>query len=568
MTNKSWNAAQRKWWKEVVVYQVYPRSFKDSNGDGIGDLNGLLEKLDYIQSLGVDVVWLNPVYESPNDDMGYDISDYRAIMQQFGTMEDFDLVLDGLHRRGIKLIMDLVVNHTSDEHPWFVESRKSRDNPYRNYYHWWPAEKGKPPYRWSVFDRESNAWKYDAQTDSYYLHIFSEKQPDLNWENPAVREEVYDLMKFWMNKGIDGFRLDVITCISKDVSFPELPKDKPAGEWFPYYAKGPFLHDYLQEMHQEVFSKYDCMNVGEASGVSLEEALLFVDEDRKELQTFYHFEHTGFGISAENFMYADETNRDLVQWKKVFDRWDKVFLSKGWGTVYLGNHDMSRIVSRFGNDSEPFRVLSAKMLHTFLLTMRATPYLYNGDEIGMTNTNHTNIEAYQDLYTINYYQQLVDNGEDHQAFLESHSKISRDNGRTPMQWDDSPQAGFTSGTPWLAVNSNYPSINVADQEGDSDSILNYFRNMIRLRKQHLTLVYGTFELLDVDHTQLFVYKRQLAEQTLLIVLNFSDQPATLQESIDLSNSKILIRNYEVASEEQHYRPYEAVIYELDHNQGI
>ncbi len=568
MTNKSWNAAQRKWWKEVVVYQVYPRSFKDSNGDGIGDLNGMLEKLDYIQSLGVDVVWLNPVYESPNDDMGYDISDYRAIMQQFGTMEDFDLVLDGLHRRGIKLIMDLVVNHTSDEHPWFVESRKSRDNPYRNYYHWWPAEKGKPPYRWSVFDRESNAWKYDAHTDSYYLHIFSEKQPDLNWENPAVREEVYDLMKFWMNKGIDGFRLDVITCISKDVSFPELPKDKPAGEWFPYYAKGPFLHDYLQEMHQEVFSKYDCMNVGEASGVSLEEALLFVDEDRKELQTFYHFEHTGFGISAENFMYADETNRDLVQWKKVFDRWDKVFLSKGWGTVYLGNHDMSRIVSRFGNDSEPFRVLSAKMLHTFLLSMRATPYLYNGDEIGMTNTNHTNIEAYQDLYTINYYQQLVDNGEDHQAFLESHSKISRDNGRTPMQWDDSPQAGFTSGKPWLAVNSNYPSINVTDQDGDSDSILNYFRNMIRLRKQHLTLVYGTFELLDVDHTQLFVYKRQLAEQALLVVLNFSDQPATLQEGIDLTSSKILISNYEVPAELQHYRPYEAVIYEMDHNQGI
>ena len=308
-----YNNSKRKWWKEAVVYQLYPRSFKDTNGDGIGDLKGIIEKLDYIESLGIDVVWMNPVYESPNDDMGYDIADYRAIMQQFGTMEDFDVLLEGLHARGIKLIMDLVVNHTSDEHAWFKESKKSRDNPYRNYYHWWDAEKGKPPYRWSIFDKESNAWKYDATTNSYYFHIFSEKQPDLNWENPQVRREAYDMMKFWMDKGIDGFRLDVITCISKDIAFPELPKDMHVGEWFPYYAKGPHLHEYLQEMNREVFSNYDCMNVGEASEISIEDALLFVDEDRNELQTFYHFDHTGFGISNTNFMYADDSNRDLVQ---------------------------------------------------------------------------------------------------------------------------------------------------------------------------------------------------------------------------------------------------------------
>ncbi len=552
----------RQWWKEVVVYQIYPRSFKDTNGDGIGDLKGIFEKLDYIKSLGVDVVWLNPVYESPNDDMGYDISDYRAIMQQFGTMDDFEMLLKGLHDRGIKLIMDLVVNHTSDEHFWFKESKKSIDNPYRNYYHWWDAEKGKPPYRWSIFDKESNAWKYDANTDSYYFHIFSEKQPDLNWENPQVRNEVYEMMKWWMDKGVDGFRLDVITCISKDISFPELPKNMTVGDWFPYYAKGPNLHQYLQEMYNEVFSKYDSMNVGEASGVNINDALLFVDEDRKELQTFYHFDHTGFGISKENFMYADDNNRDLTEWKKIFHNWDKVFAEKGWGTVYLGNHDTSRMTSRYGNDSVQFRELSAKMLNTFLLSMRATPYIYSGDEIGMVNTNHTKIEHYQDLYTINYHHQLKQKGEDHQAFLNSHSKISRDNGRTPLQWNDTHQAGFTTGTPWLAINENYKSLNVADQEIRSDSVLHYFRTMIQLRKKYLTLIYGTFELVDESNKQLFAYIRQLGNQKLLVVLNFSEEESYLDTDFDLANSHILISNYKDPSRNKLYKPFEAVIYEI------
>lgn len=557
------NNINRKWWKEVVVYQVYPRSFKDSNGDGIGDLKGIIEKLDYLKSLGIDVVWLNPVYESPNDDMGYDISDYRAIMQQFGTMEDFEILLSGLHRRGIKLIMDLVVNHTSDEHFWFQESRKSRGNPYRNYYHWWIAEKGKPPYRWSIFDKENNAWKYDAQTNSYYFHIFSEKQPDLNWENPEVRKSVYEMMKFWMDKGIDGFRLDVITCISKDTAFPELPPGKPAGEWFPYYATGPHLHEYLREMNEEVFSKYDCMNVGEASGISMKDALLFVAEDRKELQTFYHFDHTRFGINKTNFMYADDTNRDLAEWKKIFRDWDKVFAEKGWGTIYLGNHDMSRMVSRFGNDSEAYRELSAKMLHTFLLSMRATPYIYNGDEIGMVNTNHTNIENYQDVYTINYYDQLKQIGEDFEGFLKSHAKISRDNGRSPMQWNNTSQAGFTSGKPWLAVNANYQSVNVEEQESRPHSVLNYFRRMIRLRKENLILVYGTFEPVDEDNKHLFAYTRQLEQQKLLVVLNFSAQEATLKSTIHADDKNILISNYSLPAAEHVYRPYEATIYEIE-----
>ncbi len=550
----------RKWWKEKVVYQLYPRSFKDTNGDGIGDINGIIQQLDYIKNLGVDVVWINPIFESPNEDMGYDIADYKAIMKEFGTMADFEFMLKGLHDRGIKLIMDLVVNHTSDEHPWFKESRKSRDNPYRNYYHWWDAEKGTPPYRWSIFDKENNAWKYDATTNSYYFHIFSEKQPDLNWENPEVRNAIYDIMKFWLDKGIDGFRLDVIACISKDINFPEMPKDMHVSKWFPYYAQGPYLHDYLQEMNREVFSKYDCMNVGEMSFVTTDDALLFVDEDRNELQTFYHFDHTGVGISQENFMYADASNWDLVAWKKIFYNWDKVFAEKGWGTMYLGNHDMSRMVSRYGNDSETFREVSAKMLHTFILSMRATPYIYNGDEIGMVNTNHTDIEAYKDVYTINYYNQLKQKGEDHKGFLLSHAKISRDNGRTPMQWDDTNQSGFSNTTPWLAVHKNYTSLNVAAQEKDPGSVLNYFKHMVQLRKEHLTLVYGAFELVDESNEQLFAYTRTLENEQFLIVLNFSDTPAQLNTTIQINKENILISNYEQPCKNNNYEPYAAVIY--------
>ncbi len=557
------HALNIKWWKEKVVYQIYPRSFKDANGDGIGDLKGIIEKLDYIKSLGIDVVWLNPICDSPNEDMGYDVSDYRAIMKEFGTMEDFDTLLKGLHERGIKLIMDLVVNHTSDEHIWFKESRKSKDNPYRDYYHWWDAEKGTPPYRWSIFDKENNAWKYDATTNSYYLHIFSEKQPDLNWENSKVRQEMYEIMKFWLDKGIDGFRLDVIACISKDIKFPELPKDMQQSQWFPYYAQGPHLHEYLQEMHKEVFSKYDCMNVGEMSFVTTDDALLFVDEDRNELQMFYHFDHTGVGVDKDNFMYSNENNWDFVAWKKIFHTWDQVFAKKGWGTIYLGNHDMSRMVSRFGNDTQAFRELSAKMLHTFILSMRATPYIYNGDEIGMVNTNHTHIEQYQDVYTINYYNQLKDKGEDHEAFLKSHALISRDNGRTPMQWNNQYQAGFTAAKPWLAVNENYTSINVEEQVARQDSVLEYFKVMVQLRKNNRTLIYGAYTPIDENNNQLFAYTRSLGHEQFLVVLNFSNQNATLDTDIQIKHQNILISNYEQPIQNNAFMPYAAVIYKIE-----
>ena len=377
----------------MVVYQVYPRSFQDSDGDGIGDIRGITSRLDYIKSLGVDVVWLNPVYQSPNDDNGYDISDYRAIMREMGTMAEFDAMLEGMHRRGIKLIMDLVVNHTSDEHPWFRQSRSSRDNPYRDYYHWWPAERGTPAHRWSFFDEEGSAWRYDSTTRAYYLHYFSRKQPDLKWENPRVRREVYEIMRFWFDKGVDGFRMDVIPFISKDTTFPPLPASYN-GNYVAYYAKGPRLHEYLREMNREVLSRYDVMTVGEGGGVAVEDALNLVGDDRHELQTFFQFELVDrWGRRPDNWLYPDSTNRSLPELKRVFTKWDSVFATSGWGTVFLGNHDQSRMVSRYGNDDPRYRTTASKMLHTFLLTMRGTPYIYNGDEIGMANIRFTDIRA-------------------------------------------------------------------------------------------------------------------------------------------------------------------------------
>lgn len=368
-----------KWWKEAVIYQIYPRSFMDSNGDGIGDLQGIISKLDYLKSLGIDAIWLNPIFESPNDDNGYDVSDYRSILADFGTIEDFDILLKGLKERGIKLILDLVFNHSSDEHFWFQESRKSRNNPYRDYYYWWPAEKGTPPYRWSWFDVESNAWKYDATTDAYYLHYFSVKQPDLNWNNPKVREELYAIMRFWLDKGIDGFRMDAFQFISKDPSFPELPNDILGNipEIMKYYGRGPHLHDYIQEMHREVLQHYDVMTVSEGAGGSPEEALLFVDPDRKELSMAYHLEGVEIGSHVMNY--------GIVNYKKLYTRWDDAFKTKGWLSIFLANHDQPRMVSKFGNDSSEFRTICSKMLTTFVLTMRGTPYYFQGDELGMVN---------------------------------------------------------------------------------------------------------------------------------------------------------------------------------------
>lgn len=563
------SALNRQWWKESIVYQIYPRSFQDSNGDGIGDLNGIAQRLDYIKSLGTDVVWLNPVYKSPNDDNGYDISDYRAIMDEFGTMEDFEKLLAGLKERGLKLLMDLVPNHTSDEHYWFIEARKSRNNPYRDYYHWWPAEKGAPPERFSFFDVDNNAWKYDKQTDAYYLHYFTVKQPDLKWENAKVREEIYDIMRFWIDKGVDGFRMDVIPFISKDISYPELPS-KYHGNFMSFYADGPKLHDYLHEMNRKVLGPHNVMSVGEAPGVSLEQALDFVDEDRQELNMFFHFDLMRLDRSPEDFASPREDQWKLTEFKRIFSDWDKVFASKGWGSVFLDNHDFPRAVSRWGNDSEEFWYHSSTMLQTFLLTMRGTPYFYQGGEIGMTNVNFDKIENYRDVNTLNRYKSVRDSGGDLETFLENEKPVARDNVRTPMQWDTSEHAGFTAGTPWISVNGNYQNkVNVRSQEDDNNSVLHYFRKMVKIRKKNPILIYGSYHLLLEQNEQVYVYTRILDGNQCLVLLNFSTKLAKVSVEPGLfREARLLIsNNMENASSsktdhEFELQPYQSLVYSI------
>ncbi|MDX1543974.1 MAG: alpha-glucosidase [Christiangramia sp.] len=547
---------QRTWWKEAVIYQIYPRSFKDSNGDGIGDLKGIIEKLDYIESLGVNMVWLNPIYGSPNADNGYDISNYRAIMDEFGTMEDFDLMLREMHKRDIKFVMDVVVNHSSDEHRWFQESRKSRDNPYRDYYHWWPAEKGKPNYRYSLFDPKGEAWKYDSITDAYYLHYFSRKQPDLNWENPKVRQEVYDIMKFWAEKGVDGFRLDAFQFVSKDTSFPPLPEGYEK-EVIKYYGMGPNLHKYLKELNKEVLSQYDVFAVSEGAGSTFEDAHSLVDADRNELQMAYHFEGMDVGNSLDGYK--------LSEFKEVYTRWDSAFAEKGWLSIFLANHDVPRMVSKFGNDSPEYRKASSKMLNTFILSMRGTPYCYYGDELGMTNIGFENIEQYQDIVAKNGYQKTLNEGGDISEYMARLKFLSRDNGRTPMQWNDTEHAGFTDGTPWLPVNDNYKAVNVEAEEKDPNSCLNYFRKMVELRMKNPVLVYGDYKLLFPDHEQVYAYTRELEAQKMLVLLNFSEQSANIELPENFSLNNLLINNLEDLDREGSQiklEAYQAVIFDL------
>ena len=547
------SGTERKWWKEAVVYQIYPRSFKDDNGDGIGDLKGIISKLDYIKSLGVNVVWLNPIYSSPNDDNGYDISDYRNIMKDFGTMADFDTLLSEMHRRNIRLVMDLVVNHTSDEHLWFQQSRSSRDNPYRNYYHWWNAERGHPTPRWSFFDVNSDAWKYDTTTEAYYLHYFSRKQPDLNWENPTVRREVDDIMKFWLDKGIDGFRMDAFQFVAKDTTWPVFPPgyEKDINR---YYGMGPHLHDYLQEMNREVISKYDIMTVAEGAGSTLEDAHALVDPDRHELSMAYSFEGINLGHGSPDY--------SLLDFKKVYSKWDSAFAEKGWLSIFLANHDQPRMVSHWGNDSPAFRAVSSKMLTTFIMTMRGTPYYYNGDEIGMRNIRFDKIEDYRDIATINKYKEVQHKGGDLKAFLQEQQQTSRDNSRTPFQWDNTVNAGFTTGTAWIEVNPDYATVNAAEQEHDPNSVLNYFRKAVQLRKDNLALVYGQYTLLDKDNPDVYAYTREGYRKKMFILLNFRDHPATARTGIGLTHAKLLLNNYPDAPPSDTLRPYEARVYEI------
>ena len=557
MKQNNSDQSTKVWWKEGVIYQIYPRSFNDTDGDGVGDLKGIIEKLDYIKSLGIDMIWLNPIYASPNDDNGYDISDYRAIMKEFGTMDDFDALLKGMHDRNMKFVMDVVVNHSSDEHEWFKQSRSSRDNPYRDYYHWWPAEKGKPNYRWSFFDEKGEAWKYDSITNSYYLHYFAQKQPDLNWENPKVRQEVYDIMKFWAEKGVDGFRLDAFQYVSKDTTFPELPKgfEKDINK---YYGMGPNLHKYLREMYDEVLSKYDVFAVSEGAGSTLKDAHSLVDEDRKELQMAYHFEGVGIANKLEGYK--------LSEMKKSFTKWDSSFAKKGWISIFLSNHDQARVVSRFGNDTPEFRDVSAKMLNTFILSMRGTPYIYYGDEIGMTNIDFDSISQYKDISAINGYKKAKSEGKDMELFMKELNLTSRDNGRTPMQWDVSENSGFTTGTPWLPVNENYIDINVAAQENDQNSVLTHFKKMVRLRKDNDVLIYGAYKLLDATNEEIYAYKRTSENKKMLVLLNFTDHDSSVELPETKAIKDVLINNYGDLNNENGkitLKPYQAVICDID-----
>jgi len=560
---------RQTWWKEGIVYQIYPRSFKDTTGNGIGDLQGIIEKLDYIASLGVDIIWLNPIYDSPNDDNGYDIREYRSIMTEFGTMADFDQLLAGMKARNLRLVMDLVVNHCSDEHEWFQQSRSSRENPYRDYFHWWPAEKGTPPKRWSYFDVEENAWQYDAQTNAYYLHYFAVKQPDLKWENSQVRHEIYEMMHFWFQKGVDGFRMDVIPFISKDTTYPEIAATEPH-EFIAYYANGPKLHEYLNELNREVISKYDAFTVGEGPGIHIDQALDFVHEDRKEMDMFFHFDLMSLDRKPGEVFTKREDRWKLSEFKKIFSDWDTAFAKAGWGSLFLANHDFPRSVSRWGNDSPEHWKNSATLLHTFLLTMRGTPYFYQGDEIGMSNVCFTDINDYQDINTINRYENIKNNGGDLKVFMDNEQHVARENARTPMHWDTTSNAGFTKGTPWIRVNPNYKNgVSVKYQEKEDHSVLSYFRKITIVRKSNPALVYGAYECLDLNHEQIYAYTRTLAADRFLILLNFSDETVnyTVPPHITYNRKVKVIANGRIL-DDQTYREFmlgawQAVVYKIE-----
>ena len=532
---------EKKWWKESVVYQIYPKSFKDSNGDGVGDIRGIIQKLDYLKELGVNVLWISPMLESPQDDNGYDISDYRRIYEEYGTMEDYEELLCEAHKRSIRILMDLVVNHTSDEHNWFIESRKSKDNPYRDYYIWKDPVNGKEPNNWGgAFG--GSAWEYDPQTQMYYLHLFSKKQPDLNWENEKVRQEVYDMMKFWCEKGIDGFRMDVISMISKDQRFPNGEMNNGLyGDFGPYCVHGPRIHEFLQEMNQKVLSKYDIMTVGETAGVTIEEAQKYAGDDRNELNMVFQFEHVESGCG--DYGKWTTAKYDFKEFKNIMIKWQEELQGKAWNSLFLGNHDQPRSVSRFGNDNPVYRETSAKMLATCIHMMQGTPYVYQGEELGMTNIYFDKLEDYRDIESINYFEEFTESGlMTPEHMMKCLMLRSRDNARTPMQWDDSKQAGFTEGEPWIKVNPNYKKINAAQQLEDPDSVFHYYQKLIRLRKEKDIIVYGEFEPLYREDEQIFAYTRKQDQEKLLTVCNFSDKNAAVEVPEEFKGAECLITN--------------------------
>ncbi|WP_335872462.1 glycoside hydrolase family 13 protein [Bacillus sp. 2205SS5-2] len=551
----------RVWWKEAVAYQVYPRSFQDSNNDGIGDLNGMTSRLDYIKDLGIDVIWICPMYKSPNDDNGYDISDYKDIMDDFGTMEDFDKLLAEVHKREMKLIIDLVPNHTSDEHDWFIESRSSKENSKRDWYIWRDGKKGKEPNNWeSIFG--GSAWEYDENTGQYYLHVFSTKQPDLNWENKEVREALYDTVNWWLDKGIDGFRIDAISHIKKRPGFPDMPnpKNDKYVESFDMHMNQEGIHKFLQEFKDHTYGNYDVMTVGEANGVTAEEGDLWVGEDHGKMDMIFQFEHLG--------LWDAETNPvlDIVELKKVLTRWQKGLEGNGWNALFLENHDKPRVVSTWGNDSDYWKE-SATAMAAMYFFMQGTPYIYQGQEIGMTNVQFPSIEDYDDVALKNMYRLKREEGASHKEIMEVIWASARDNSRTPMQWSTASNAGFTSSKPWMKVNPNYKKINVVAQEKDEDSILSFYKKMIRLKKSHLTLSYGKYDLLLAENPQIYAYTRTLDKDVFVIITNLSNQPVNYQQkSLMLSYENLVLSNLGV---EDHQgitdftlKPYEARIYQI------
>jgi oligo-1,6-glucosidase len=550
----------QQWWKKSIVYQIYPRSFYDSNGDGIGDLQGIIQKLDYLKELGVDVIWLSPIYDSPNDDNGYDIRDYYQIMKEFGTMEDLDHFLDAAHQRGLKIIMDLVVNHTSDEHSWFVESKKGLDNPYRDYYVWKPGKNGREPNNWgSIFS--GPAWDYDENTNEYYLHLFSKKQPDLNWENPALRNEIYTMMKFWLDKGIDGFRMDVINFISKVPGLPdgEVKEGAIYGDGGPYFVNGPKIHEYLREMNEKVLSHYDILTVGEMPGASTADAVMYTNPENKEINMIFTFEHMGLDNGPTEKWDLKPLN--LVDLKENLTKWQTELHGTGWNSLYWNNHDQPRIVSRFGDDQE-YRVASAKMLATCLHMMQGTPYIYQGEEIGMTNVKFESIEQYQDVETLNMFREKRSLGVPTEDIMNSIYVKGRDNARTPMQWNEQIHSGFTKGTPWIKVNPRYKEINVEAALADKESIFYHYKHLIALRKNLDVITTGDFNLLFEDHPKIFAYERRSENEKLIVLCNFSNEEIVIEEEASLTEivqAELIVQNYKEV-EHGKLRAYETLVY--------
>ncbi len=547
---------ERNWWKEASVYQIYPRSYKDTNNDGIGDLRGITSKLDYIKNLGINVIWISPFFASPNDDNGYDISNYREIHPDFGTMEDFDELLSGIHERGMKLLVDLVVNHSSDEHPWFKESRKSRDNKYRDYYIWRDGKNDGPPNDWgSVFS--GPAWEYDENTDQYYLHLFSKKQPDLNWENPVLRNEVYDIMRFWLDKGVDGFRMDVINLISKKLN-------KPGEEGPEVNHMGPRLHEFLQEMNREVLRKYDIMTVGECPGTTVEDAIKLTSPDRNELNMIFIFEHMDLDNGPSGKWELKKL--ELKELKKTLGKFQEGLHGKAWNSLYLNNHDQPRMVSRFGNDSGKYREVSAKMLAHITNFMEGTPYIYQGEELGMTNLDIESMKDIRDIESINAYNALTSSGKmTEEEMLRAIRAKGRDNARTPIQWDDSGNAGFTDGTPWLKVNSNYKELNAKAQVNNPDSVYSYYKRILSLRAELPVIVYGRYEPVFEDSDEVFAWTRSLGKEKLICLNNFTDKSVELDiDSVVVPDKyELLISNYGdtkyTGDKKLTLKPYEAVV---------